>query len=144
MEYKDFTNKHRTDWQDFLWNKFLEQFPGAQSKDAVNSIFSVYEKRLITRRLAAIALLKEGRGSSEIGRILWLSRATISALKKSFFNRSGNYIGRTKSKKIDRRVKEVSTPPLSKRSWLDDLFGEVDIWEIIKNPPRPRGMGLKK
>jgi len=140
--HSDFQKKHRTEWQDFLWGRFLDQFSGVKSKGAVNAIFTNYEKRLIARRLAALALIKKGVGAREIGRQLWLSRNTISALRK-------NLLGSPKSYRSQRYLKgkrrdDNRLAKFTGYSWLDDLFKDIDLWELIKNPPRPRGIGLKK
>jgi len=137
-------NKHRTEWQDFLWGRFLEKFSGIKSKNqqrtAIDMLFSNYEKQLIIKRLAALILLREGRGSKEISDLLWLSWSTISALKKTFLA-SGVYKSQ-RSFKTTKKQNNLSNK-LKEHSWLDNLFGDVDLWEIIKNPPRPRGTGIK-
>lgn len=138
----DFKNKHRTKWQDFLWKRFLEQFSDKKSRKAVNSIFSIYEKSLITKRLAALALIRDGVGTKDISRLLWLSRTTISALKKNYFsNALADYSSPRSFKKLPKSAKiSVQT---SDNDWLKDLFGGINLWELIKNPPRPTGMGIK-
>jgi uncharacterized protein YerC len=140
---RDFQNKHRTEWQDFLWDRFLEKFSEIKTEDrrkAINTLFSNYEKQLITKRLAALILLREGKGSKEISDLLWLSWSTISTLKKTFLT-PGVY----KSQRSFKRTKKPTNSSLSQNqsSWLETIFKDVDLWEIIKNPPRPRGMGLK-
>lgn len=131
----DFQKTHRTKWHDFLWSKFLDQFSNTKSKTAINVIFSPYEKRLITKRLAALALIKSGCGSREICRLLWISRSTITALKKVVLGKSGSYISQRFLKR--KNLGEGGSDKLMKHSWLDDLFKGIDLWELIKNPPRP-------
>lgn len=145
---KDFQNKHRTEWKDFLWDKFLDRVAKTKTKqeagDFLNALFSEYEKETIIRRLAALALIRSGKGVREIGRVLWMSTGTIGAIKKNFFLRSKAY-------KSQRSLKALQQPEplaeiLTNRSWLEALLGdiEVDLWELIKNPPRPPGIGLKR
>ncbi|MEK7192119.1 MAG: hypothetical protein AAB646_01215 [Patescibacteria group bacterium] len=130
---RDFQNRHRTEWKDFLWDRFLEKFSGIKSKKqqrkAIDLLFSDYEKQLITKRLAALILLREGRGSKE-----------ISAIKKAFLG-PGPY----KSQRSFKSMKKESDFTIAPKnlSWLDSLFNDIDLWEIIKNPPRPRGTGIK-
>ena len=141
----DFQNKHRTEWQDFLWTRFLEKFSwiksGDQKRNAIEALFSNYEKQLIIKRLAAMILLREGKGSKEISDLLWLSWSTISALKKTFSSSGGCYNSQRSFKTIKKTNNSSNKP--KQHSWLDALFGDVDLWEIIKNPPRPRGTGIK-
>jgi hypothetical protein len=139
----DFQKKHRTRRRQFLWCRFLDKFSGVKAREAINAIFSDYEKRLITKRLAALALIKEGIGAREIGRLLWLSRSTIAALKKIILHPDGDY----KSQRSFKRKKHIPRGRIELKkssSWLDDFFQGVDLWELIKNPPRPPGIGLKQ
>ena len=131
----DFRRKHRTEWHEFLWAKFLKQFPDTKSRKSINGLLSDYEKRLITKRLAALALIQEGASTTEISSLLWLSRATISALKKSILNMRGVYKSQ-RSNKMNRQHSKAQTDSekiILPENWLGDL----SIWEIIKNPPRP-------
>ncbi len=142
--YKDFQNKHRTEWKEFLWNILSEKLTETRTKDQtgkiINALFSEYEKSIITKRLAALALIRAGKGTREIMRVLWVSPATISALRKNFFGNPSVYKSQ-RSFKVTK--KSESTGILIKKSWLEDIFKDIDIWELLKNPPRPKGMGLK-
>lgn len=140
---KDFLKKHRTEWQDFLWNRFLEKFAGKKSdnvRDVISALFSDYERRLVTRRIAALALIQESVGTMEISRILWFSRTTISTLKKIFFNKQIIYKSSKDFKKSVGNDYGKSTKNTRRSLWLEDLLKGVDLWEIIKNPPRPQGL----
>ena len=62
---------------------------------------------LISKRLATVALIKGGKSYREIGKILWISPGTVSAIKKSIYlpanyKSSRYYCGRNKSEKIKR------------------------------------------
>ena len=143
-QIKDFQNKHRTEWKDFLWGALIDKIIGVKSRDQakqiLNSLFSNYEKEIATKRIAALILIQDGRGYKEISEILWLSHATISALKKNFFGKSNNY----KSQRSLKMTKQTNLPKIKiEKSWLNDLFKDIDIWKLLKNPPRPTGMGLK-
>ena len=91
----NFKNKHRTEWQEFLWNNLLEKLTGTKTKKEtggiINSLFSDYERKIIVKRLAALALIRSGMGTREIMRTLWTSPATISALRKNFFGNPNIY-----------------------------------------------------
>ena len=130
----DFQKLHRTEWQSFLWDRFLEKSP-----ESADSLFSKYEKGVVAKRLAALALIRKGVGSREIGRTLWMSQATISALKKSFFSNSGDYKSQ-RSLKASKWKNSIPKPP--DNSWLDGLFKDIDILELLKNPPRPASLGV--
>ena len=148
IEDKDFQNKHRTEWKDFLWQRFLEKMTATktlkETSRIAESLFSEYEKDLITKRIAVLALLRGGAGVREISRITWVAPQTIGALKKSYFGNSGIYRSQRFFKST---VKYASSSgPFYKKDWLDGLFEgfkNIDILELLKNPPRPRGMGLK-
>ncbi len=83
----------RKEWEKYLWEEFLKEFEKANPKESakfLNNLLSDDEKFSITRRWAVIVFLKEGLSYKEIGRILWISPNTISAIKKSIEKRS-NY-----------------------------------------------------
>jgi len=86
--------KSRKEWENYLIERFLEIIKKIDSPKEIaiflNKLLSNEEKNIISRRLAAIALLKEGKTYKEISEILWISPATISAIKKSILN-SKNY-----------------------------------------------------
>lgn len=126
-----------------MWKRFLEQFSDEGSREAINSILSDYEKRLITKRLVALALIGEGMSTKKIERVLWLSRTTIGALKKNFFSGSGVYKSPRSFKKLISKESRISVKTQGDR-WLKGIFSDIDLWEVIKNPPRPPGIGLKK
>lgn len=85
--------KSRKEWEDFVWSKFLENAERARSekqlKNFLDNLLSANEKKLIIKRLTALAMTKAGKTYKEIEEILWISPSTISALKKSFEKRSG-------------------------------------------------------
>ena len=143
---KIFLSKHRTEWHEFLWNNLLEKLTVTKTKQQtgkiINALFSNYEKSVITKRLAALALIRAGVGTREIMRTLWVSPATISALKKNFFGNPSVY---TSQRSFQANKKPEPSKILIKKSWLDDIFKDVDfdIWELLTNPPRPTGMGIK-
>ncbi len=81
--------KSRKKWEENIWQRFLENIDKAVSKSEIikllDNLLSPNEKKLISKRLAAMALIKAGATYMEAGRILWISPSTISALKKSVY-----------------------------------------------------------
>ena len=146
---KDFQKRHRTEWKEFLWEAFIDKIANAKSRDqagqVLNVLFSDSGKEKVAKRIAAQVLIRAGKGYKEIGEILWLSHATISAYKKNLLGKSKNY----KSQRAFKNANRNNTPSIitaKTNSWLDnffDSFDEIDLWELLKNPPRPTGTGLK-
>lgn len=139
---KDFRKKHRKDWQNFLWEEFLEKISAASSKNQIkeilNSLISNYERQIITRRIAALALIREGRGYKEISETLWISHATISALKKNALEKIGDYKSLRSFRKFktnSNTAKSIESFKNDKKSWLKEIFGDASLWELISNPP---------
>lgn len=126
---KDFLRKHRTEWKVFLWNKFLEKIAGtktvSEAGKIINSLFSEYEKEIITKRLAALALIRSGVGVRDIGRVLWMSTGTIGVLKKNFFSGQKNYKSQ-RSLKTSKTDRSSDVLP-DKKSWIDEVFSDVDL-----------------
>ncbi|MDO8664414.1 MAG: Trp family transcriptional regulator [Candidatus Liptonbacteria bacterium] len=100
--------KELTKWEADIWRRFLNDIEKADSKSAIAKLFdnllSANEKALISKRLAAMALIKSGKSYKEIGRILWISPSTVSAIKKSVhqaINYKSNryYAGNSKNEK---------------------------------------------
>ncbi len=81
-------------WEEKIWRGFLENVENANHKYKteafLDNILTKSEKRFISKRLAALSLIRAGKSYKEIGRILWISPCTISALKK-IVNETTNY-----------------------------------------------------
>lgn len=133
-------------WMEIVWEELLENFADlkpANLKDALEKLISKAEKTFILRRIAVAALLRKGKTYREIGEILWASPSNISTIKKNILG-SGHY----KSQRVFKNIKQkkMSNQAMTS-SWLDELlqsFKNIDLWELIKNPPRPSGMSFKK
>lgn len=80
------------EWQEVLWDNLLAELPKVKSKkelkEILESLLAEGEKRMILRRLAAAVLIKQEKSYKEIGRILWVSPATISAIKKNLLSKN--------------------------------------------------------
>jgi uncharacterized protein YerC len=92
---KPFMGKAVEKWQEVLWDNLLENLSKIQSKKELKAVLESFlaenEKKIILRRLAAIALIKQGKSYQEIGEILWISPATISAIKKNLSSKSPHH-----------------------------------------------------
>ncbi len=127
--------KGLTRWEMNVWSKFLGNIEKANSKkeiaELLDNLLSSNEKILISKRLAAVALIKGGKSYREIGKILWISPGTVSAIKKSVYlpanyKSSRYYYGINKSEKI-KRMKGIPPEtifdhwarlPIPKRSYI--------------------------
>jgi len=136
-------------WAETLWDKLADRLARIRAKDDIKSILenliSEDEKKTALRRLAILALIREGKSYREIGKILWVSPQTISTVRK-------NVIGKYKHYKsylafyggpIQYSAGRITR---KKSFWkeFEEMLQDVDLWEIIKNPPRPPGMGIKQ
>jgi uncharacterized protein YerC len=74
-------------WAERVWDEFLEKIVKSrtktEAKKLLGKIISEYEKEDIIRRLAILALIRQGYSYKKIGEILWVSPQTISGIKKS-------------------------------------------------------------
>jgi len=100
--------------ENYFWLKFCENVEKSSSERTariLNSLLSVDEKGMIAKRLAAVKLIRLGKSYKEIGKILWMSPSTVSAIKKSMSNttsyQSGDfYANQTKAEK-QRKIKPL-------------------------------------
>lgn len=143
---KILNTKHRTEWEKAVWSEIVNYLATAKSqkdfKQILGKLLSEDEKRVIVNRVAVLALVKSGKSYSEIGGALWVSPVTISTVKKNFWDKSGHYKScRLMPNKKKERGGGMETK--TKKSFGDELFNNIDLWELITNPPRPPGIGLK-
>lgn len=137
--------KEAEKWQEELWEKLVDKISATSSrtetKKILENLLSNYEKRTVLRRLAVKALVQSGKTYQEIGEILWMSPQTISTTKKNILSKQDNY----KSYKhfYGGPIKSSIGKEKIKKPVLDKLFEDIDIWDLITNPPRPTGMGIK-
>jgi len=138
--------KHRTEREAIIWDLVVENLANAKSKKdfkrMIGKLLSKSEKQQIVNRVSILALVKAGKSYSEIGAITWASPVTISTIKKNFWDKSGHYQSCLSVSKRKRARESWTNPKFQKSSWRK-AFDDIDIWEIIKNPPRPPGMGIK-
>ncbi len=100
-----------------IWLKIIECFSQAGSPEKTEKLFldllTEQERETVARRLCIISLVRAGKSYSEIGAKLWVSPATISAIKKCLLVNRG-YKSRREfdmTKEIQKLVsKKVSLP----------------------------------
>ena len=131
-------------WTEDLWDVLINKITFSNSREEVRRILenliSDYEKKMILKRLGVIALVKIGKTYRETSNILWLSPNTISSIRKNLLNKSQNY---KNYRKFHKGSKAYSgSVRLSKSFWEESLGGMTDIWDILKNPPRPASLGV--
>ncbi len=116
------------EWSEFLWSKVLAGIVGSKSRQDVQkfleSILSARERKFLLRRLAILALLRSGKSYKEIGRILWVSPQTVSAIKKNFSGKAGQYKSHRKFNLMKKRA--TSPPPISSPA-IDFIFAFLSI-----------------
>ena len=141
--YKPQGNESRKEWEALLWEQLvsrLAESKSAELKKNLDILISEDERRNILIRAAIIALISEGKSYKEISALLWVSPATISVIKKNIFGKFGSYknyrlLPKSSISRIESGKKEINKS-------LPDIFSDIDLWELIKNPPRPPGIGI--
>ncbi len=100
--------------ENYFWREFsknVEKSSPEMTVKILNSLLSEDEKGMVAKRLAAINLIRSGKSYREIGKILWMSPSTVSAIKKSMGKTTGYqsgdfYANQTKTEKI-RKIKPL-------------------------------------
>ncbi len=82
----------RKHWEAAVWQILLERLLTLPPEDAsliLHTLLSSSERKNVVYRALAASRLRSGISLREIGRELWLTRQTVSAIKKSL--RDGEY-----------------------------------------------------
>lgn len=99
--------RSRKEWEEYLWRELLKQISQIQSVKDLNEFLqcfiSKHERNIMLKRLTALTMLKEGKSYREIGRLLWISPSTLSALHKSEAFNPANYVTRREREKSKQR-----------------------------------------
>lgn len=109
-----------------IWDKVLEEFSKVKSLKDIdvlfNNLLTANERENVARRLAILALTKQGVSYRLISQQLWVAPATISAIRKSFF-KNGRYITRLEFEREKNLLKPANpTKEVDDFSrWLDYL-----------------------
>jgi len=126
-----------------LWNELINKITASNSKKEVKKILeglvSDYEKKIILRRLGVLAFARSGKSYRETSEALWLSPNTISTIRKNILSNKNSYKSYRKFYGGPRMYSGATRIP--KSFWEE--FLDVDLWDLIKNPPRPPGTGIK-
>ncbi len=142
-QQKQLIGRSADEWAESLWEKLVGKITEINSKNEIKaileSLISKDEKKMMLRRLAILALINEGKSYQEIGEILWVSSQTISTVKKNSLGLIGNY---KSYRHFYGGPKEYSVMK-TKKDATKHLFDELDILDLLMNPPRPPGIGLK-
>ena len=121
--------KSRKEWETYVWKQLIEGLVKITSTEGMERLFDTmltsHEKNQMIKRVAAIALLKQGKTYRDIGKMLWLSPSTISALKKSMRMLKGyesHYMRHKKHEKPPKRLTKEEWEQLCFTAALGALF----------------------
>jgi DNA-binding CsgD family transcriptional regulator len=115
-----------------VWSKLLKDIKNPELETLLNALLSQYEKDIITNRLIAISLIKQGKTYKEIGEELWLSSSTIRSLKRILENKSAKeyqtyrQLKKMAKEKIEKnRKKEYIPEPSPFFDAIDHFFNSI-------------------
>ena len=121
--------KSRKEWEAYIWKQIIEGLVKIKSTEGMEQSLSLtltdYEKKQMIKRAVAIALLRQGKTYRDIGKILWLSPSTISALKKSLRSHqeyTSHYMRNKKQEKPFRRITKAEWEQICFTAALGYLF----------------------
>lgn len=141
---KQMMGKEADKWVENLWEELLNKITSSNSKDKVRKLLegllSESEIKMISRRLGVIAFAKMGKSYREISETFWLSPNTISTIKKNIID--GKIY--KSYRKFYGGSKKYSSGPRIRQSLWQKMLNDIDIWDLLTNPPRPIGIGLIK
>ena len=127
--------KSRKEWEEYVWRKLVEGISQAVSvKDVEQSLtllLTAHEKKQIIKRAVAISLLKQGKSYSAIGKILWLSPQTISAIRKSMRGHNGY-----ESRYMHNKKRQPKQKPMTQKE-LRQLLFSIKLQALFTLPPPP-------
>ncbi|HUX35603.1 MAG TPA: Trp family transcriptional regulator [Candidatus Paceibacterota bacterium] len=115
------------EWEKKIWHKFLENVENSKGDRKISwfldNILTENEKKFISKRLAALSLIESGKSYKEIGRILWISPCTISAIKKVAKRTSGYFSNREYriKNKNKKNINSIKSPPYTILNYWADL-----------------------
>lgn len=105
----------RKNWEILVWAEILKNIKKTESNkhfiDAFDRLLSEKEKKLIAKRIIVISMIKAGKNYREIGKVLWISPKTISAIKKSMGDdkgyKSSHYYSERSSEEKRKKIKPL-------------------------------------
>ncbi len=105
----DFTS--RSLWEEKVWHTIMSYLTTVRKPEEMKSLLEVlissYERSLFVRRMAAIHRISQKHSYRTIGKELWLTNQTISAIKKALEGK--HYRSYNERGKVERK-KEVYSP----------------------------------
>ncbi|MBI5079113.1 helix-turn-helix domain-containing protein [Candidatus Wolfebacteria bacterium] len=129
---KFFTTEENKKIEESAWQNFLIKFKKDVSSknigEVLETLLSTYEKRELSRRLAIILLLGQGKTYREVSQVLGVSHQTIGAAKKCFLEKSIKSYN-----PYHKKLKQIK--PLRGLSFMDDLS------RILSKAPKYRYIG---
>lgn len=139
---KFLSGKAAEEWEEALWEDLLEVLIKKKTrqdlKKAIEALVSGPEKRFILRRLATSVLIRQGKTYREIGEILWISSATISAIRKNIlqkhvtYHSSDSFYKEKKLNKINNTQKALPQNYIEKA--LEKLLDELLEGRLFSRP----------
>jgi len=115
-----------------IWLGLLKEINNPKLEKFLNTLLSQYEKDIISNRLAALSLIKQGKTYREIGKELWLSSTTISSLKSIVKGdpnteyKTHRQIRRISGEKIEEEKKNKYYPePSPFFDTIDSIFNKI-------------------
>ncbi len=145
-KYKKVTvNNEAQKWMAELWDQLASKLAKAGSEKEIKKILerliSNYEKTIILKRLGVLTLVKSGLSYKKISEVLWISPNTISTMKKNALGNSNDY--RSYRLFYGGPITSGEIKFKKSKSFWNSVFVDVDLWDLLTNPPRPVGMGLR-
>ncbi len=108
----------RKEWEAAIWEILVKRISRVQSAAELKNLFqfllSPRDQRTITFRALAVSRIKDFKKTSEIVFELWLSRQTLSAIRKSL--KEGAYKSSRVRGHVKRRPSDFSLTTIRKRS----------------------------
>ena len=123
----------RKEWEIAAWRAFVDWCARRDPKTLrrwLGSLTTPHERRLIARRAAAVARIKSGTSYRAIGRELWLTRQTVSAIKKALTTEE--YASNWERARTQKRARDLArlkkyTERLPPKRYRRTKYGKVRV-----------------
>ncbi len=126
------TFSSRKTWEVSAWNAFVKHISGRahmnETRAFLDLVLTPTERKNILLRATAIARLQNGIGPSEVSKELWLTRQTISAIKKAIRERSyRSYNERGKTERKERALGSILPERKPYRRRVRTKYGVIEM-----------------
>ena len=130
-------------WAEDLWDGIIAAVARNTSKKEIqrflDGILSKRERKVLLRRIAILTLVRSGKSYKEIGRVLWASPQTVSAIKKNFLSKTSSY----KGYKLSRQNKSgVASAEFSNSPIVDFIIEFLSLPIKVMEAFSRKGMGV--